>query len=229
MSSLSTKVGHGIAKALGIKLDYRNETDLQKEKASRGESVFTVDSADTYVEVEPTAGEWLREFTPGVRDALRYFSKLFPFTHWLHRYNVQWLIGDLVAGKELAFSPRVERIRNANSPSGRYHNWRCGCASRHGLRQTSGSSGPVWALFGLHGNSNLLALCDIEGYHHRRMSSIAGPSCSLLTVSCSLSLSCPPSRVTSSLRPESNIQIWIRTLLPLPYQSLLELLSLSLA
>ncbi|KAI5365930.1 Putative SLC26A/SulP transporter, STAS domain, sulfate anion transporter, STAS domain superfamily [Septoria linicola] len=96
MASTSTKVGHGLAKALGIKLDYRN--DSPASKLSRGESVFSVDSADTYVEHEPTAAEWLREVIPSGRDVLHYFINLFPFTKWILRYNVQWLIGDLIAG-----------------------------------------------------------------------------------------------------------------------------------
>lgn len=96
MASTSTKVGHGLAKALGIKLDYRNDTPASK--LSRGESVFSVDSADSYVEHEPTALEWLQEITPTGRDVLTYFHNLFPFTKWILRYNVQWLIGDLIAG-----------------------------------------------------------------------------------------------------------------------------------
>ncbi|EME44094.1 hypothetical protein DOTSEDRAFT_24190 [Dothistroma septosporum NZE10] len=96
MASTSTKVGHGLAKALGIKLDYRNETGASK--LSRGESVFSVDSSDSYVEEEPTAMDWIREVVPDGRGILRYFRNLFPFTHWIMRYNLQWLYGDLVAG-----------------------------------------------------------------------------------------------------------------------------------
>lgn len=29
---------------------------------------------------------------------LTYARNLFPFTHWIMRYNLQWLYGDLVAG-----------------------------------------------------------------------------------------------------------------------------------
>ncbi|KAK5150987.1 hypothetical protein LTR04_006688 [Oleoguttula sp. CCFEE 6159] len=97
MATTADKVGRGLAKALGIKLDYRNETGSEK-KISRGESVFSVSSADTYLEEEPTAAEWIRDITPSGRDVLRYVSNLFPFTHWLGRYNAQWFVGDLVAG-----------------------------------------------------------------------------------------------------------------------------------
>ena len=95
--STTTKIGHGLAKVLGIKLHYRNEGGT-KEDLTRGESVFSVSSADTYVEGEPTTAEWLREITPSGREMLLYLYHLFPFVHWIGRYNVQWLFGDLVAG-----------------------------------------------------------------------------------------------------------------------------------
>jgi len=97
MASTSTKVGHGLAKALGIKLDYRNETG--DSKVTRGESTFSVESADNYVEQEPTTLEWVQSVTPNGRQAVQYVKSLFPFTSWIMMYNTQWLIGDLVAGK----------------------------------------------------------------------------------------------------------------------------------
>lgn len=99
MAPTSTVVGHGLAKVLGIKLDYRDETGAAEKKVTRGESVFSVSSADTYLEEEPTVLEWFKEVTPGSRDALRYLRNLFPFTHWIGRYNSAWLAGDLVAGQ----------------------------------------------------------------------------------------------------------------------------------
>ncbi|KAF2118222.1 sulfate permease-like protein [Lophiotrema nucula] len=96
MASTSTKIGHGLAKVLGIDLHYRNETG--SDRVTRGESVFSVGHADQYVEHEPTAAEWIRDITPSVNDVKHYFIRLFPFLHWITRYNAQWLIGDLVAG-----------------------------------------------------------------------------------------------------------------------------------
>ncbi|KAL8796696.1 MAG: hypothetical protein Q9195_001086 [Heterodermia aff. obscurata] len=92
---MATKLGHALAKVLGIKLQYRNPTG---EDVTRGESVFSVSSADTYVEQEPTSFEWIQEVFPTGRTLLRWAYHLFPFTHWVTRYNVQWLYGDLVAG-----------------------------------------------------------------------------------------------------------------------------------
>lgn len=93
---LSTKIGHGLAKGLGIKLNYRDELG---EEIRRGESVFSIQTADTYVEDEPRSAEWIREMTPNGHQLLLYLRSLFPFTHWITRYNAQWLAGDLVAGK----------------------------------------------------------------------------------------------------------------------------------
>lgn len=90
-----TKVGYTLAKVLGIKLDYRNE---QNENISRGESVFSISSADTYVEDEPHSGEWLGELLPTGSEIKQFFVSMMPFLQWIHRYNVQWLIGDLIAG-----------------------------------------------------------------------------------------------------------------------------------
>ena len=95
MASTSTKVGHGLAKVLGIKLDYRDPTN---EKLTRGESTFSIESADSYIEDEPHASEWLRSIVPTPKGIGRYFYNLFPFIHWIGRYNLQWFTGDLIAG-----------------------------------------------------------------------------------------------------------------------------------
>jgi solute carrier family 26 (sodium-independent sulfate anion transporter), member 11 len=92
----TTKIGHGLAKGLGIKLQYRNELD---EEIRRGESVFSIQTADTYVEEEPTAAEWVQGTLPNGHDLLRYVRSLFPFLSWIGFYNLQWLVGDLVAGE----------------------------------------------------------------------------------------------------------------------------------
>ncbi len=92
MASTQSKVGQGLAKVLGIKTNYR------KEAVTRGESTYSVSTADTYVEEEPRSIDWIKELVPSRKQWLHYLHSLFPFTHWIMRYNVQWLIGDLVAG-----------------------------------------------------------------------------------------------------------------------------------
>lgn len=104
MSSISVKTGHFLAKVLGIKL---NENSGNAEEILRGESVFSVQTVDSYIEPEPTSAEWIWEVLPGPHDLLEYARSLFPFTYWIANYNLQWLIGDLVAG-EYAFLDKID-------------------------------------------------------------------------------------------------------------------------
>lgn len=90
----SRQVGHGLAKVLGIKLD-TSET----ERVTRGESVFSIQTADSFIEEQPTVKEVLAGLVPTRRGILNYILSLFPFLSWIGFYNVQWLIGDLVAGE----------------------------------------------------------------------------------------------------------------------------------
>jgi solute carrier family 26 (sodium-independent sulfate anion transporter), member 11 len=91
MASARVKIGHFLAKVLGIKL---NELD----DLTRGESVFSVQTVDSFIEREPTSGEWIRDRLPSAHDLVEYTRSLFPFTYWIGRYNLQWFLGDLVAG-----------------------------------------------------------------------------------------------------------------------------------
>jgi sodium-independent sulfate anion transporter 11 len=93
--SASTKAGHFIAKILRIDLNYRDEVP---EEITRGESVFSVQTSDTFIEQQPTSAEWVREVLPSRQELVAYTRSLFPFTYWIGRYNLQWFVGDLVAG-----------------------------------------------------------------------------------------------------------------------------------
>ncbi|KKK11989.1 hypothetical protein P175DRAFT_0168218 [Aspergillus ochraceoroseus IBT 24754] len=95
-ADLKTKIGHGLAKGLGIKLPPKPQAD----PVTRGESTFSVGTFDTYsyIEPEPTTAEWLSETLPSKRDIAMYFYRLFPFLSWITRYNMQWFSGDLIAG-----------------------------------------------------------------------------------------------------------------------------------
>jgi sodium-independent sulfate anion transporter 11 len=93
----ASKVGHVLAKGLGIKLHYREPTGL--DPVTRGESTFSAGTADTYVELEPSTIDWLKDTIPERRQVGLYFYNLFPFLRWIGKYNLQWLIGDLVAGQ----------------------------------------------------------------------------------------------------------------------------------
>jgi len=107
MASTRTKIGHGLAKVLGIKVQ---KSEPYQDELTRGESVFSVATTETFVEEPPTTAEFLRELIPSGKQVLDYIWSLFPFLHWIGYYNVQWLIGDLVAGKpRLAQKPSIAR------------------------------------------------------------------------------------------------------------------------
>ena len=95
MASTSSKVGHGLAKVLRINVD---ERQAQKSAVTRGESTYSVLTADSYLEDEPRSIDWIKDLVPSGKEWGRYFQSLFPFTNWILRYNTQWLLGDLVAG-----------------------------------------------------------------------------------------------------------------------------------
>ncbi|OJD18916.1 hypothetical protein AJ78_01102 [Emergomyces pasteurianus Ep9510] len=92
------KIGNIVAKGLGIKRNYRDP--IGADPVTRGESTFSVGTSDThaYVEEEPSSVDWLSELVPTSQQVVQYFINLFPFLRWITRYNLQWLVGDLVAG-----------------------------------------------------------------------------------------------------------------------------------
>ena len=95
-TSTSAKVGRGLAKFLRIKPHANRPKD---DDLTRGESAYSVSTADTYVEHAPTAAEWVQHVAPTGPGVRKWLFSLFPFAHWITRYNVQWLYGDLVAGE----------------------------------------------------------------------------------------------------------------------------------
>lgn len=90
----SRQIGHGLAKVLGIKLD-----ESETERVTRGESVFSTQTADSFVEEPPRVKDVLARIVPSRKGVLNYVKSLFPFLSWIGFYNLQWLLGDLVAGE----------------------------------------------------------------------------------------------------------------------------------
>lgn len=104
----SSAVGNGLAKVLGIKKQYRDPLGADADPVTRGESTFSVGTAETvsYLEQEPTSGDWIRGHTPSLHDVVMYFLDILPFWRWITRYNWQWALGDLIAG--MSFQRRLE-------------------------------------------------------------------------------------------------------------------------
>jgi solute carrier family 26 (sodium-independent sulfate anion transporter), member 11 len=126
MPSTSVKTGHFLARALGIKL---NNGDEPPDDLTRGESVFSVQTADSFIESPPTSAEWVQDVLPSGHELLEYARSLFPFTYWIGRYNVQWLLGDVVAG-ECAFLQVCGAVLTVVS---RHYYWCCRRPSGDGL------------------------------------------------------------------------------------------------
>jgi sodium-independent sulfate anion transporter 11 len=74
----------------------RQPKDLEK----RGKETIS----QTYLEEEPTIGQWSRQLIPTRQGAARYVRSLFPSATWIPRYNLHWLLGDAIAGECLYLS-----------------------------------------------------------------------------------------------------------------------------
>jgi sodium-independent sulfate anion transporter 11 len=75
-----------IAKALGF------------EPKDNYDDVPPLTNADTFLEPEVSVNEFLAEIVPTLNDVGRYVYNLFPFVHWIGKYNWTWGLGDLIAG-----------------------------------------------------------------------------------------------------------------------------------
>lgn len=91
---MPSKTGHVVAKALGIKL--KNDDPYREELETPGASMK---SDHTFVEEPPLVLDYLSGLIPSGQQLYEYLLSLFPFLSWIGHYNLQWLIGDLVAGK----------------------------------------------------------------------------------------------------------------------------------
>lgn len=58
----------------------------------------SITESDSFIEEEPTVMGWVGELQPTGSGIVEYLLSLFPFVSWIHRYNLKWLYGDMVAG-----------------------------------------------------------------------------------------------------------------------------------
>lgn len=90
------RIGHFITnKVLGIDVNER----YSKQPSDLDKRAYDILSpADIYLEEEPTVLEWFKYWAPTTEGAVHYITSLFPFTSWIWRYCIRWLVGDLIAG-----------------------------------------------------------------------------------------------------------------------------------
>ena len=163
-----------LANLVGLRPNYR---DPAAEQVTRGESGYSVSTADTYVEEEPTALEWILHVAPTGAGLGRWAYSLFPFVHWITRYNLQWLYGDLVAGKFRA-PAHCTFSKPLNS---RYHRRMRRCSPVNGLCKTGRTRRAIRSLLLLHGRVDLLVFRHFQGHNHWRQYKLLFFSMSLLT------------------------------------------------
>lgn len=98
--SFWSRTGHLLAHILRIDISHPdiNEANDPGNKITNGESIFSKSDVDEYIEEEPHTIEYLRDLVPSGAEVGRYFYNLLPFLRWIFKYNLQWLIGDLIAG-----------------------------------------------------------------------------------------------------------------------------------
>lgn len=89
------RIGHACARGLGIDVNARRHLEPKNLEARATEAISPY---RPYSEDEPTATQWLADHRPTVPATFRYVKSLFPFTRWIFRYNLQWLLGDAIGG-----------------------------------------------------------------------------------------------------------------------------------
>jgi len=99
------KFGRFLAKALFIDLDYRKKYEPQEALESAARSLSGVEQ---YSEPEPTIRDFVHEHMPTGSSVAHYFRSLFPFLSWIFHYNLTWLLGDFIAGKDTPFDALEE-------------------------------------------------------------------------------------------------------------------------
>jgi sodium-independent sulfate anion transporter 11 len=73
-------------------------SDERRKQTASLEQIARETINQTYHEDDPSVAEWFRELVPSSAGVAQYVSELFPSAQWVRRYNLQWFIGDLIAG-----------------------------------------------------------------------------------------------------------------------------------
>jgi hypothetical protein len=59
---------------------------------------FATQHPNSFIDEEPTVVEYFKSIRPTRHDAFVYLTDTFPFLKWIWNYNMQWFLGDLIAG-----------------------------------------------------------------------------------------------------------------------------------
>lgn len=86
-----------MAKFFNIKLQ-PNDPYIDEATRSESYSGSSGQTEGTFNEEPVHVVDYFRTLAPTGKGVWNYVSSLFPFFHWIGRYNLIWLAGDLVAG-----------------------------------------------------------------------------------------------------------------------------------
>ncbi|KAH7088757.1 sulfate permease-like protein [Paraphoma chrysanthemicola] len=91
-SKIKTYLSKKATTAFGISSQERSRKTASLEQIARE----TINQ--TYHEDDPSVAEWFRGLVPSSAGVAEYVTELFPSAQWVRRYNVHWLVGDVIAG-----------------------------------------------------------------------------------------------------------------------------------
>lgn len=91
-SKIKTYLGRKATTVFGASSEERCRKTASLEQIARE----TINQ--TYHEEDASVAEWFRGLVPSSAGVAEYVSELFPSAQWVRRYNVHWLLGDVIAG-----------------------------------------------------------------------------------------------------------------------------------
>ncbi|KAF4635044.1 hypothetical protein G7Y89_g3057 [Cudoniella acicularis] len=72
------------------------QEDTQSRRAQ--DTWFATQASDGFMEQKPTVLEYIKSIVPEKQGILQYVEDTFPCYKWLFNYNLQWFLGDVIAG-----------------------------------------------------------------------------------------------------------------------------------
>jgi sodium-independent sulfate anion transporter 11 len=73
-------------------------TEEHREQTASLEQIAKETINETYREDDPSVADWFKDLVPSSAGVAEYVRELFPSARWIRRYNISWLMGDVIAG-----------------------------------------------------------------------------------------------------------------------------------
>ena len=91
-SKLKTFLSNKVTRVFDASSDQRHQQTASLEQIAR-ETI-----SQTFLEEDPSVADWFRDLVPSSTGVANYARDIFPSAQWVRRYNLHWLMGDVVAG-----------------------------------------------------------------------------------------------------------------------------------